>query len=182
VDFSAIYFALVPNPKANVMIQISQGGEVDVQKVVETVMSTFKLTDSTSTADWKTYSYTQLGYSFKLPNSYSVSANQQAPNETSMLQNLNVYSEAKTDPSEAIISVQTAASLADGIKKLEQGDVLLNEKKLTVNNLEWTSFDVGRAGGSEMTYLIYANNRLYTVDGADSAFIKQILSTYKFTK
>jgi hypothetical protein len=165
----------------------------DIEQQPETNTNTTTTIPSEPEAtEWKSYGYSELGYSFKLPAKYTVHVeNPGGPYSRSMLQLLTTsIGDMNSGPSDIIFSVDSGSSLEDGLKRITgseafggtMGVLVTNQKQNRINGRVWTSFNLGVAQ-SEIQYATYANGRLYTVDGNkdNDELIRQVIATFDFS-
>ena len=136
--------------------------------------------------DWKTYSYPQFGYSFKIPAALFIRVEgiSTTDGKYSILQRIvTSYDERVGEYLGPGFLVLSATSLEDGIKKIISGATpITNRQQVMIGDRQWTSFNLGIMNG-ETDYVLYLKNRLYIVGGnnTDYDLLKLIASTYLFT-
>ncbi|MEO8065326.1 MAG: hypothetical protein ABI643_00530 [Candidatus Doudnabacteria bacterium] len=152
------------------------------QKTAELILSTFKFTTPSSTADtstWKTYTNSQYGFEFQYPQTWVKVVDSQA-SSTDYLPVSRMFAAIYRTSYPAqdfsgrvdIYSVTLATVLKDD-------PFLKNEKKLgnaTVAGISWQHFST--PNGSD--YYVEKNGKVYEVSGTEE-ITNQILSTFKFT-
>lgn len=133
------------------------------------------------TANWKMYSYPNYNYSFKIPSTYIVSSNTPSPKETYILQSLNLSeTNASGGPNDLILSVQSQILPA----VLETIGVLSNFSQsgtVIISGREWTIATHTTGTIVESQYIAQVGTMSYTVDGTNTKFIEQVISTFQFT-
>lgn len=138
------------------------------------------------TADWKTYTNTKYGFSFKYPNEVINIGS------TTSSDSINLK---KDDSNFAVISIYQNMSVNDYLKKYESGDPLapttnVSTTEIVFNNIEATKVNIG--GVDVMYFVLFVkNNQLFKIeldvtaimsdpDNTNRSLFDQILSTFKF--
>ncbi len=169
-----------------------QNNKTEVTPVVAPVAVTPKVTKSIapsvsplviSTADWKTYTNTDYGFSVKYPADLNIK-------ETS--KNSRSVSLAIIDKNVSIIAFKTKMSLADLKKESEsRGNVIIDpiDTPLNIDGADAVKYELGgMSSGEEIdvtngTYAVSAE--VYANPGSNTMLastLEQIISTIQFTK
>jgi hypothetical protein len=167
----------------------------------EDVLSTFKFTNSSPTADWKTYTNTQYGFEVKYPSTWTAKPNYSGssfkPSVISLLSPEALKASTPYQKNKMDINVYSLAELNDIHKfnsnNLEDylnanGTDVVSYSKSTLNGVN--AYDAKEAGlGTYFAIYIERDAKIYQLffDAIGSRAElseteKEILSTFKFTK
>lgn len=178
-------FYMFQNPKTKKVYTISAKPQDKfyIDQIIP-ILSTLKFNEdqSINTSSWKSYSYVDLGYSFRAPIGYEASVLDLDKGDNS-LQTISINKvKNMPDPDGITISVMPASSIKDDDKLLAQFGI--NNAKSAgiteINNKEWHEYNI-----TQVIILLdhFENNKLYTIYSMNgSELIDKIIPTFKFTE
>jgi hypothetical protein len=143
------------------------------------IFALFQFSDSaTPMAGWKTYTNTDLGFSFKYPNTWII--------DFSKEYGILYVHDIKEEMSVGITFISSKETIENVINKIKKSLDVVKTSTNTISGVDWVFYTFSERGDNEYFFDAFASQNSITVQvGHKSGFDKifnQILSTFKFTK